>query len=150
MSSFLKIASGMLLPLSLALVGTGCLADEADDETDDATIAEAALLEQASTTTTTTTTPPDQTLCGPGNLIGSLPYQVPIPAYYGGVYSPGLYGATPYYGGGGWPGYSGYWGGYGAGYGYGNGNGGYYNPAYYGVPGAPGAPVSAGCGCPPP
>lgn len=166
MSSFLKIASGMLLPLALA--AAGCVAPSGDEEADDDSLGEAVQPDNGSSSP-----PVDQVTCGgPGNLIGSLPYALPpLPTYYGnGFFSPyygsapyfrspsyygggGAYlggvpyfgGPSPYYGSGVWPGYSGYWGGYG---------GGYYNPAYYGnfygVPaGIPGSPNTPADGCPP-
>lgn len=131
MSSFLKIASGMLLPVLLALPSAGCVAS-ADDDDADALLGESAQLDQASTTP-----PPDdnEAKCGPGTLIQQLPYNV-YPGYYGGY---GGYGGAPYYGSyyggyGGAPYYGGYYGGYG---------GGYYNPGGYSPPGS-----NSGCGCP--
>lgn len=140
MSSFLKIASGTLLPLALALGGAGCLAASGDESAgDEAVIGESALFDQASTTPPATTQN-----CGPGNLIGSLPYPLPVgPGYYGSYYGAPYYGGVPYYGGApyygaGFPAYSGY-------YGYG---GGYY-PGYYGTPAQQGTGNNNGCGCPP-
>ncbi|MFT3774161.1 MAG: hypothetical protein QM820_53035 [Minicystis sp.] len=176
MRSFLKIASGMLLPLALAI--TGCLA--AESASDEEAVGEAALLDSASADPSSTTADPSAPPCGPGTLIQSLPYAVPGATYYPGGFYPGYYGSAYSRPGG----YRGYGLGYGAGYypptyyggyggyggygygapvygGYGSPYGGYYGPAYYGgYYGPPGAPppcttdaqgnlVGPDCGCVP-
>jgi hypothetical protein len=133
MSSFAKIASGVLLSLTIAT--PGCLAASGDEDVERTD--EAGLLDQSSGTTPTS--PP----CGPGTLIQSLGY--PLPPMYGGGFYPGYYGAGLYGGGFG----GGYGGGYMPGY-YGGGFYGpsygpsFYNPGYY-VPGS----QNGQCGCAP-
>jgi hypothetical protein len=172
MSSFLKIASGVLLPLALV----GCVAERADDEAIDpsasesvgeAVQADSSPTPPASTTTTTTTTlapcPKDGTvvigptgapLVGPyacaALAAGTTPTVGGLPGigYYPGFYGPGYYPSS--YGLGYYPGL--YGPGYhpsGFGYGYYPGLG--YPPGYY--PGfglGPSGPLQATpCSCPP-
>jgi hypothetical protein len=143
MSSFLKIASGLLIPLALA--GAGCLAEQAGDEAADPGAPER-VGEIAEADTPATSSTPSQ--CTPSTVPG--PFGAPLPgpyacaalaggstpittSYPGSVYYPGIgYGQGYYpgvgYGQGYYPGV-GYGQGYYPGVGYGQG---YYPGVGYG------------------